>query len=211
MHVPINKKPNTPHLPYICSYASSIINKNAESAYIWGFRIQILRIPLTFAHSTYNLLNPLTVAESRKTSYICLLRNPQQIKCADKSYITGICTRNSQKCCRRNPPAIWNMFKISLWNPGTYRHKIVRLSSAQFSLLVMFFFKIKIWWGKIWDMQKRAFQVLKRTFMHVSGLLLSYFLFKRKTIYKIIRFLSKYGGGRPKTCISVRFRPWNAQ
>ena len=60
-------------------------------------------------------------------------------------------------------------------------------------------------------MQKRAFQALKRPFMHVSGLLLSYFLFKRKTIYKINSFLSKYGRGRPKTCINVRFRPLSAR
>ena len=68
----------------------------AESAYICGFRIQILRIPLIFANSTYILRNPLTVAESR-TSYICWLRNPQQNKCADKIYLTGICMRNPWK------------------------------------------------------------------------------------------------------------------
>ena len=28
--------------------------------------------------------------------------------------------------------------KISFWNPGTYRHKIVRLSSAQFGLVMIF-------------------------------------------------------------------------
>ena len=27
--------------------------------------------------------------------------------------------------------------KISFWNPGTYRHKIVRLSSAQFGLVMV--------------------------------------------------------------------------
>ena len=38
-----------------------------------------------------------------------------------------------------------------------------------------FGFIIKIWWGKTWDMHKRAFQGLKRTFIHVSGLPPPYF------------------------------------
>ena len=66
------------------AYASSVINKFLNSFTACGFRLQILRIPPTFADSTYILRNPLTVAESRTTSYICLLRNAQQIKCADK-------------------------------------------------------------------------------------------------------------------------------
>ena len=75
----------------------------AESAYICGFHIQILRIPLAFAISTYILRNPLTVAESITTSYICLLRNPQQNKSADEVYVTGICMRNPLKFCLWNP------------------------------------------------------------------------------------------------------------
>ena len=54
-------------------------------------------------------------------------------------------------------------------------------------------------------MHKRAFQGLKRTFMHVSGLPPPYFDNKTKFIYKLV-LLSKYGGGRPETCINVRFR-----
>ena len=54
-------------------------------------------------------------------------------------------------------------------------------------------------------MHKRAFQALKRTFMHVSGLPPPYF--DKKLIYKFLVLLSKYGGGRPETCINVRFRP----
>ena len=54
-------------------------------------------------------------------------------------------------------------------------------------------------------MHKRAFQGLKRTFMHVSNLPPPYFD-KKKLIYKVIGFLSKYVGGRPETCINVRFR-----
>ena len=41
-------------------------------------------------------------------------------------------------------------------------------------------FIIKIWWGKTWEMHKRAFQGLKRTFMHVSGLSPPYFDYKTK-------------------------------
>ena len=39
-------------------------------------------------------------------------------------------------------------------------------------------------------MQKRAFQALKRTFMHVSGLLLPYFD-EIKTIFKVFVFLNQ--------------------
>ena len=82
-----------------------------ESAYVCGFRKQILRIPLTFADSTYILRNPLAVAESRTTSYICLLRNPQQNKCAEKTYFTGICMRNPLKFCLWNPLTFWTIFQ----------------------------------------------------------------------------------------------------
>ena len=52
-------------------------------------------------------------------------------------------------------------------------------------------------------MHKRAFQSLKRPFMHVSGLQPPFF--DNKTVlYKLV-LLSKYGGGRPETCINVRF------
>ena len=54
-------------------------------------------------------------------------------------------------------------------------------------------------------MHKRTFQALKRTFMHVSGLLPAYFYFK-KVITNYLVILSKDGGGRPETCINVRFR-----
>ena len=79
-----------------CSYASAVLNK------IW--------IHLQFADSAYILRNPLTVAESRTTGYICLLRNPQQNKCADKIYLTGICMRNPLKTCLRNLLTLWNKF-----------------------------------------------------------------------------------------------------
>ena len=93
------------------AYASSVISKFLNSFTVCGFRLQILRIPLTIVDSTYIFQNPLTVAESRTTSYICLLRNPQQNKCADKINVTSICTRNPRKFCKWNPHTFWNMFK----------------------------------------------------------------------------------------------------
>ena len=55
-------------------------------------------------------------------------------------------------------------------------------------------------------MHKCAFQSLKRTFMHVSSLPQPFFDKKKQLIYKI-GFLSKNDGGRPETCINVRFSP----
>ena len=100
------------------AYASSAIYKYLNSFTICRFRLQILRIPLTFADSTYTcgihlqFRFPLTNAESRTTGYICSLRNPQQIKCAEKIYVTSICTRNPRKSCKKwKLFTFWNMFK----------------------------------------------------------------------------------------------------
>ena len=59
-------------------------------------------------------------------------------------------------------------------------------------------------------MPKHAFQALKRTFMHVSGLPHQILITKNYFI-KYLVFLSKYDGGRPETCINVRFMPSNAR
>ena len=59
-------------------------------------------------------------------------------------------------------------------------------------------------------MHKRAFQALKRTFMHVSGFPPPYFDNKTKYFLNLV-LLSKYGGGGPETCINVRFKPGNAR
>ena len=97
---------------------------------ICGIRLH-LRIPLTnFADSTYILRHPLTFAESRTTSCICLSRNTTKFTL--QIFVRGI---------------HWNFvigihlhfgtyLKTCHWNPGTYRHKIVRLSSAQFGLVM---------------------------------------------------------------------------
>ena len=53
-------------------------------------------------------------------------------------------------------------------------------------------------------MLKRAFQALKRTFLHVSGF--HHHILIIKLIYKVFGLPSKYYEGRPETCINVRFR-----
>ena len=97
----IEKKSVIPPLVFNCLYASSVIKKNAEST-------DKLRNLLTFAdsaykffaNSTYNCGFLLHSTEStyscgiQNISYICLLRNPQQNKCAGKIYVTGIFMRN---------------------------------------------------------------------------------------------------------------------
>ena len=131
-------------LPYIrvaavafnCSYASLVTNiilnlltvcvirlhlRNpptnfADSTYICGLHLHIVKI-------TYILRKPLTVAESRATSYICLLRNPQQNNVSTKFtlqiYVCGI---HWNFVCRIHLH-FGTFFKICLWNPGTYRQK----------------------------------------------------------------------------------------
>ena len=118
------------------AYSSSVINKFLNSFTVCGSRLKFLRIPLRFADSIYILRNPLTVAESRTTSYLCLLRNPQQIKSADTIYVTSICTRNPRKSFKWNPLAFWNMFKCLSLESRNMQTKIVRLSSAQFGLVM---------------------------------------------------------------------------
>ena len=55
-------------------------------------------------------------------------------------------------------------------------------------------------------MHKRAFQALKRTFMHVSDLPHHHILII-KLIYKVFGFIIKNEWGRPETCKNERFRP----
>ena len=58
--------------------------------------------------------------------------------------------------------------------------------------------------GKTCDMHERAFQGLKRTFMHVSVLLQAYF--EKKSLSLLNENLTKIGGRRHETCIYVRCR-----
>ena len=102
----------------------------ADSTYICGFHLH-------FVDSTYISQNPLRVSESRKTSYFCLLRNPQQNKCAHQIHVTGIFTRIRSNFVSGIHLHFGTILKTCLWNPGTYRHKTVRLSSAQFDLVML--------------------------------------------------------------------------
>ena len=110
------------------AYARSVINKFLNSFTVFRFRLQVLRIPLIFADSTYILRNPLTVVESRTTSYICLLRIRNKFKVPRKFtlqvYVRGIHLQ------------FGTCLNTCLWNP--FRHKIKRLSSAQFGLLMVY-------------------------------------------------------------------------
>ena len=54
-------------------------------------------------------------------------------------------------------------------------------------------------------MNKRAFQALDCTFIYVSGLPSPCFGLKNYQVFRF--FFSKFIGGRPETCINVRFRP----
>ena len=55
-------------------------------------------------------------------------------------------------------------------------------------------------------MHKRAFQALQRTFMHVSGLPLPYFDFKKNNLYSTWFFKIKKWWGRHETFVNVRYR-----
>ena len=67
----------------------------AESAYICGFRIQILRIPLIFVDSTYILRNPLIQSRNPEQLAIfacCGIRNKTNVptKFTLQVYVCGI-------------------------------------------------------------------------------------------------------------------------
>ena len=88
--------------------------------------------------SLYILRNPLTVAESRTTSFIHWLRKPQQNKCAVKYFLQGL-----QMFLRGIHSHFKICLEICLWNPGTYIHKVVCLSSAKFGLVMNFLMNVR--------------------------------------------------------------------
>ena len=104
-----------------------------DSLTICGIRLHLRILHTNFADSTHICGFHLHFAES---TYSCGIRNPQQNKCADKIYFTGICMRNPLKCFCGIHLRFGTYFKTCLWNPGIYRHKIVLLSSAQFGLVM---------------------------------------------------------------------------
>ena len=96
-----------PALTFNCSYATSVINKIQDPLTFCGFHLH-LRFPLTFAEKMTN-------------------------KCADKIYVTIICTRIHGNFVS----GIHLHFRTCFWNPRTYRHTIVRLSRAHFGLVML--------------------------------------------------------------------------
>ena len=116
--ISIDNKSNIPPQDFNCSYASSVINKNAKSTYnLWnplticGIRLH-LRIPhKIFADSAY------TCGFHFNFCGIHLqLRNPEQLAifsgCGirNKTNVPTKCMLNPLKVCLWNPFTFWNIF-----------------------------------------------------------------------------------------------------
>ena len=91
-----------------------------------------LRILLTFADSTYFLRILSTICRIQNNKlylFFCGIRNKTILptRFTLKVYVRGIHLH------------FGTCLKIGLWNPRTYKHKTVRLYSAQFGLVVMFY------------------------------------------------------------------------
>ena len=107
------------------SYASSLINKYLKSSTVCGFLLQ-LPIPLTLCGIHLQLQNPKH-----------LNHNSQQTKCTDKIFVTRIYSRGIHVNLVSGVHLHFGTcLNTCLWSPGAYRHKNVRLSSAQFGLVM---------------------------------------------------------------------------
>ena len=117
-------------LAFNCSYASSVLNK--------------IRNPLTFCGIHLQLRNP----EQLALFACCGKRKKTNVptKFTSQVYVCGI---HWKFVCGIHLH-FGTYFKTCLWNPGTYRHKIVLLSSAQFGLVkVQHVYSMqKIWYSK---------------------------------------------------------------
>ena len=140
LRIAIDKNSNSSFQLFICKFSN---RQNSESTYI-------LRNPLTFAGSAckfcglyLHLRFPLTFC------WIQLqLLHPGQLAifaCCGVPDTTNVPKKLTlQKFVRGIHGSLvsgihWHFglyLKVCLWNPGTYRHKISRLSSAQFGLVV---------------------------------------------------------------------------
>ena len=138
LRVAIDNKSNIPHLPFNCSYASSVINKMRNPLTICGIRL-LLRIPqINFADSTQICGFHLHFA---KSTYSCGIQNNQLFLLLAESATKQM---GRQKLRYRNTLNficgihlhLRTYFKTCFWTSGTYRHKIVLLSSAQFGLVM---------------------------------------------------------------------------
>ena len=111
------------------AYASSVKIEFLNSFTFCGFRLQILRVSLTFADSSYVLRNLCLLA-----MFACFgIRNKiiMPTKFTLQVYVRGIHVN-------RIYLHFGTCLNTCIWNQGTYRHKIVRLSSAQFELVTKF-------------------------------------------------------------------------
>ena len=113
-----------------CSYTFSVLNKIRNPLTVWGIHLH-LRIPLTLCGFHLQLRNP----DQQAIFACCRIRKKTNVptKFLLQVYVCGI---------------HWNFvcgihlhfgtyFKTCLWNPGTYRHKIGILSSAEFGLVMI--------------------------------------------------------------------------
>ena len=105
----------------------------------WNWQI-VSGIRIFFADSTYILRIPLTFCGIHLP-----LRNPEQLAifaCSGIRNKTNVPTNFTLELFKRGIHETFaTCLKICLWNPGTYRHKIVRLSSAQLGLVMNLFLK----------------------------------------------------------------------
>ena len=124
-----------PALVFNCPYASSIINKIRNLLRVCGIRLH-LRIPLTFC----GIHLQLRYSKQLAIFAWCGIRDATNVptNLTLRSYVRGIHGSFLSGIHLR----FGTCLKISFWKPGTYRHKIMRLSSAQFGL-VKYFLKIQ--------------------------------------------------------------------
>ena len=118
-----------PALAFNCSYASSVINKVWNPLTVCGIRLH-LRIPLMFCEIHLQLRNPKQLA----IFAFCGIRDTTNVptKFTFHSYVRGIHGSYVSEIHLHFGTSL----KISFWNPWTYRHKIVCLSSAQSGIVL---------------------------------------------------------------------------
>ena len=114
------------------AYTNSVINKFLNSFLVCGIRFY-LRIPLTFCGIHLQLRNPeqLAIIACRgirnKINELTKFTLQVYVRGIHVNFVSGIHSH------------FGTCLNTCLWNPETYRHKIVRLSSAQFGLVMNFY------------------------------------------------------------------------
>ena len=141
-----------PALAFNCSYASSAINKILNTLTVYGIRLH-LRIQLTFCEIHLQLRNPKQLA----IFACCRIRDTQNVptKFTLHSYVRGI----HGSFVSGFHLHFGTCLRISFWNPGIYRHKTMRLSSAQFGLVMLFMEKCLSYNFIVW---KNAYHTISK-------------------------------------------------